>query len=57
MVVVIIKIAIVRVTDSYIIIKNIDNDNDDENNAQNKDNNKKKNYWKKKTSVHMNDNS
>ena len=56
MVVVIIKIAIVRVTGSYINIKNIDNDNDDENNAQNKDNNKK-NYWKKKTSVHMNDNS
>ena len=38
---IIIKIGILIVTDSYIIIKSKDNDNDGENNAQNKDNNKK----------------
>ena len=32
------KIVILIVTDSYIIIKSKDNDNDDEKNAQNKDN-------------------
>ena len=46
MIIVIIKIVILRVTDSYIIIKSKDNDNDDEKNAQNKDN-IKKNYKKK----------
>ena len=33
-------IAILIVTNSYIIIKDNDNDNDDENNIQNKDNKK-----------------
>ena len=47
----IIKIVILIVTDSYIIIKSKDNDNDDEKNAQNKDN-IEKNYKKnQKTST------
>ena len=41
MMIVAIILKIVIVIDSYIIIKNLDKDNDDEKNAQNKDNNKK----------------
>ena len=42
MMIVAVILKTVIVIDSYIIIKNLDKDNDDENNAQNKDNNKKK---------------
>ena len=44
------KIVTLIVTDSYIIIKSKDNDNDDEKNAQNKDN-IKKNYKKNKKQI------